>query len=1093
MSTNPILSHKKLFITILSLFPLANVHAEDMVNYPEQGFEDKLENVKKKEAMEMMNLNQLHVESDKQNFDKKIALNINRSYDSHYISETAHKDKNKIKPINFVELTKQNQNNEKYITHDKKLIVGSNIVDSNQEQLNLDNKLGEQDLEATIGENANAFLPKVHDNKHKDKKNIISKSGKKRLVVKNIINNVANLRQVEQIDNISHEENNETLLANQSNVVSPQTDLIDNSPISNSSHENFNIDNNKEQVAEANNMDLPQPEVKNKAGKVDKLKKQKQEVKMISVLDDNDDLNNSHSEAPPMPLNDIKISNLNHVDVNLFISYLNRNKISIGTPYTDKFNSHVADVIKNSGFFQDVQVNYNPNEQVLYIHVKENPQIGSVKVNGGETIKNNKIEELLKENNIAVSKVYNPNIIQGLSQMLEDEYHNLGKQSVKIENSVTPLNDNKVAVNMKINEGATTRINRIIFTGNKLFSNTALKHKMETSEYHSLIGDIQQSTKYNPEQIKEDLNIIIDAYKNHGYAKAKIKNIVLTAVPEEQNKKAFFDKKVLKDLNIDIDEGNQFIFGKPEFIVETNTRQILDDNKLHQLNTIQAGKLFKKDTLIETKNNIIHYLQDNGYPFATVNINFNEEHNEQNNQSVFIPQMTIFAQNKAQIGNINITGNKKTKTSTIEKDLHFKTGDMYDQKQLEVSQTKLQQRGFFNDVEIKTKSTPDNANVVDVDVDVKERKTGNLNFSSGYMKGYGINFGASISDKNVMGTGQNMSADINVSKSQKSANINFSNNHLFGQDKSLAVNIFGDSFNPQKMKHAYNNYTLKRLGIASTIGIPISDFNKIYFGLSSENMRLHTNDKLPLYYKRFMDKFGDGNKSDFKGMINKANIGWLIDTTTDPIYGGNGHVIELGAESTIPSSKLKFFKLNASYKQFFPINDMLTVMIGGKLGYGKGFGKKQSQLPFFQNYQAGGISDAPVRAYDNDTLGAKVYDQDGNVVALGGDKLAAANIELSSRIPFLKDSNTMRVGTFFDTASVWDNKTYYPKDSDNGILVQGENQYKSSFQNELRSAAGVFWSWQSPLGAIKLSYGVPLKRKKGDQVQRFQFSLGKTW
>ena len=44
--------------------------------------------------------------------------------------------------------------------------------------------------------------------------------------------------------------------------------------------------------------------------------------------------------------------------------------------------------------------------------------------------------------------------------------------------------------------------------------------------------------------------------------------------------------------------------------------------------------------------------------------------------------------------------------------------------------------------------------------------------------------------------------------------------------------------------------------------------------------------------------------------------------------------------------------------------------------------------------------------------------------------------------------------------------------------------------DSLRAAAGVGVSWLSPLGPLKLSYGVPIKQQPGDRIQKLQFQIG---
>ena len=42
----------------------------------------------------------------------------------------------------------------------------------------------------------------------------------------------------------------------------------------------------------------------------------------------------------------------------------------------------------------------------------------------------------------------------------------------------------------------------------------------------------------------------------------------------------------------------------------------------------------------------------------------------------------------------------------------------------------------------------------------------------------------------------------------------------------------------------------------------------------------------------------------------------------------------------------------------------------------------------------------------------------------------------------------------------------------------------------MRYSAGLGLLWASPIGPLKFSYGIPIKKKAGDEEQRFQFQIG---
>lgn len=882
-------------------------------------------------------------------------------------------------------------------------------------------------------------------------------------------------------------------------------------------HEKINISNTvnntlTSQLAEPNVLQKKQSKKqKNNSVKNTQLEKaevieQNSTVTSLNSTVSADDENAIQAEKG-IELKDIRVVNLKHVKPATLTRGL---KVGIGSRYHKKLNPEVQRNLMESGFFKSVDVSLNNKDSSLIIQVEENPIVGKVDVKGAKSIRANDIKNNMELNNIGEGGVLNPSLLNALGEELKNELLTHGKENPKVSIDVQRLeesdlkeisdkkaisnslseNDLKQAVKVKveIDEGATTRIKSINFKGNTRFSNSELKRKITSSESGGL-NFMNQNSKFNPKQLYSDFEIILNEYKTIGYANASIPDVKFLDVGNE--------KEPLKAIEVTISEGDKYIFGKPEFIVSESAKPLLNEATLIKLNKVKAGKVFNRNELLKTQSGIENHLANQGRPFAKVNINFKE--GQSNNEKVFIPQFSIEAYQEAVIRNININGVTKTKGETVIKELRQKSGEVFNKSKLEVTNTKLQQTGFYRDVEMTTvpASTQNNDVIdsVDVNINVKERRTGNATASAGYMQGNGIFFGAAISDKNAFGTGKTMGLDTQFSRSSKQLNAIFTDPHLFGQDKSLDLNIYGTDYDPRKLKTGNNDYRLRRYGGAATVGLPISDFNKVYLGVGAEQMDLKTFGNSPLQYRKFINSHGsfdnEGN-GQFKGLVTKATASWSHNTTTDHYWGGSGHIASVGAETTLPGSKVKYVKAQASYKQFFEIGKNSTLMLHGQAGWGKGIGQTKD-FPFFQNYQAGGIGGTPVRAFDSGTIGPKVFDQNNNVITLGGNNMVGLSAELNTKIPFTKDNSDMRVGVFVDAASVWDNKTYTPKDSDNGHSVYNQATYKSTMKNELRAATGVAWTWYSPVGAIKLSYGVPLKKKDHDQVQRFQFSLGKVF
>jgi outer membrane protein insertion porin family len=109
-----------------------------------------------------------------------------------------------------------------------------------------------------------------------------------------------------------------------------------------------------------------------------------------------------------------------------------------------------------------------------------------------------------------------------------------------------------------------------------------------------------------------------------------------------------------------------------------------------------------------------------------------------------------------------------------------------------------------------------------------------------------------------------------------------------------------------------------------------------------------------------------------------------------------------------------------------------------------------------------------VRGYDTASLGPQ--DNQGNTI--GGRRKIIGNAELFFPMPGAKaNDQSVRLSLFTDAGQIYDNGT--------------QPQFES-----FKYSAGFGVAWNSPVGPLKFSYGVPLNKKPGDRVQHFQFQVG---
>ena len=194
-----------------------------------------------------------------------------------------------------------------------------------------------------------------------------------------------------------------------------------------------------------------------------------------------------------------------------------------------------------------------------------------------------------------------------------------------------------------------------------------------------------------------------------------------------------------------------------------------------------------------------------------------------------------------------------------------------------------------------------------------------------------------------------------------------------------------------------------------------------------------------------------------------GTIGWTNDSRDSAIYTTQGTVQRAFAEIALPVSDQRFYKLTYQHQWFHPLSKNVTFMLNGEAGVGNGY--NGMPLPFFKNFYAGGTGS--VRGYDSSSLGPR--DSFNN--ALGGNKRVIGNVELLFPMFGMAEEKSVRMSVFIDAGAV------YGKEDLTGMAG-------------MRYSTGLAVAWISPVGPLKISYGVPLHEKFGDKLQRTQITLG---
>jgi outer membrane protein insertion porin family len=396
----------------------------------------------------------------------------------------------------------------------------------------------------------------------------------------------------------------------------------------------------------------------------------------------------------------------------------------------------------------------------------------------------------------------------------------------------------------------------------------------------------------------------------------------------------------------------------------------------------------------------------------------------------------------------------------IRRELRQMEGSWYSLEKIARSKERLQRTGFFTEVKIDTPAVPGTSDQVDVNVTVVERNTGQLSFGVGYSAIEKVQIQASLSQSNFMGTGNLMQMVASTGAVNRDISLSYMNPYWTADGISRAFDVYQRNVDTAGLLGlaTYSTYTT---GAGVRFGIPVTEYDTVGGGLALERTRLTIDPTVPQRYLDFVNEFGE------RTITLRTNWSYAHDTRDSIIWPTSGTYNEISAEVGIPPGDLTYYRTNYTSQAFYtpPWLSWLTMSAKAQLGYANGY--RGHALPFFKNFYAGGVDS--VRAFETATLGPR--DTNGDI--LGGNRSFVSNLEALFPIPGYREKN-VRLSQFIDFGDVW-----------------GPDERVRAI--DLRVSTGLGVNWDSPMGPLRFSFGIPLKKRQDDKIERFQFQLGRTF
>jgi outer membrane protein insertion porin family len=733
---------------------------------------------------------------------------------------------------------------------------------------------------------------------------------------------------------------------------------------------------------------------------------------------------------------DIQVEGLQRIAPGTVFNYL---PVKVGDKLTEQSAQEAIRALFKTGFFNDVRLERKGD--TLVVVVTERPSIGSIKITGTKEIDEDTLKKTLKDVGLAEGRVFNSSVLDKTEQELKRQYFSRGHYAVQVKPVVTPLERNRVAIKIEVSEGRIAKIQQINIVGNTVFREKDLLDTFKLSP-PTLFSFFTKNDQYSKQKLASDLESLRSFYQNQGYLEFNIDSTQVSITPDKQS----------IYVTVNITEGKRFTIAGYKLA----GKLVVPEAELRRLITIKPGDVFSRQAITDISKSISDRLGNEGYAFANVNAIPEVDKEKQTVSFTFFvdPGQRVY------VRRINFFGNTTTRDEVLRREMRQFEGAWFSTQKVQRSVERLKRLGFFEDVNVETPPVPGSPDQVDINITVKERQTGTFLVGIGYSDADKFLVNSSISYKNLFGTGKELGASIDNSHVSRNFNVTYNNPYYTADGISRGFNLYSSKVDAAAANTAAYNSSTTGAGIF--FGIPTSEDRSYNLGLAFENVQLDTTLTSAAIAQNFVATHGASND------VVKGTLGWAYDTLDSPIFPSKGVLQRISGEVAVPGSDLEYYKLTYLASAYYPLTKNLTYKLKGELGWGDGYGKT-NELPFYKNFYAGGSS--TVRGYRARSLGPRdTLTNDPT----GGSSRALVNTEVLFPVPGVKDNKSMRLSVFVDGGMV-----YAPG--------------KTPDLGELRYAGGLAFNWFSPIAPLSFSYSKPLNSKPGDEIERFQFTLGTTF
>ena len=340
-----------------------------------------------------------------------------------------------------------------------------------------------------------------------------------------------------------------------------------------------------------------------------------------------------------------------------------------------------------------------------------------------------------------------------------------------------------------------------------------------------------------------------------------------------------------------------------------------------------------------------------------------------------------------------------------------------------------------------------------VNVDVKEKSTGEINLGAGYSTTDGVLGDFGIAEHNLLGRGQDLRTNFTLAARRRQAQLSFTEPYFLDRELAAGFDVYRTYVDFTRQSSYVSNISGMKLRANYALQEHLQ--HGVYYSLYRNEIS-----KVPALASAYIRGQEGNNVNSALGQT------FAYDMRDNKFAPTRGYFLSLSEELAGLGGNSKYLKHEAKASYYYSPIPKWTLGLLGSGGFL--FGQGDRGIRINDRFFLGGDD---MRGFQNAGVGPR---DTSTTDALGGNQYYVGTAEM--RFPLgLPEEVGLSGAVFTDVGSLWN------------VNEKGANVFDNSTPR-VSSGAGVLWN--SPFGPIRVDMAYAVKKQQADRTQVLRFGFG---